>query len=69
MNGQNVTLKEAMQITIGLLENIRVPVSMIRDVGAPIETAVGNLRRCLAAMQEPPSQDDIPEAETEEEPE
>lgn len=52
---QQMTAIEALDITIGNLNQIRVPVGMMQDVGIPIGQAVGNLaeiRRALVAAQE-----------------
>lgn len=49
---ERMTVEQVIEVTVKLLEGIRLPISMIDEVGAPIRAAVNNLNACLKAMQE-----------------
>lgn len=50
-----MTVEEVINITIGILQPIQVPISVMESVGLPIYRAVSNLKECsrvLAAERE-----------------
>lgn len=50
-----MTVEEVINITIGILQPIQVPISVMESVGLPIYRAVNNLKECsrvLAAERE-----------------
>ena len=49
---ERMTVEEVIKVTVRLLGEIQIPVTMIDQVGAPIRAAVNNLNACLNAMQE-----------------
>lgn len=49
-NQEKVTIREALEITAGILERITIPISMMDDVGMPVRSAIGNLRECIRAI-------------------
>lgn len=61
MNEQKVSVKEALKVTIGLLEKVQVPVSLLEEIGFPVKQAVNNLKRCIAVIPDLP--DDEPNEE------
>lgn len=50
MNEQKFTIKEALQITAGLLGQIELPISMYDKIGAPIRNAISNIEKCINAI-------------------
>ena len=49
---ERMTITEVIEVTVRLLGDIQIPVTMIDQVGAPIRAAVNNLNACLRAMAE-----------------
>ena len=49
---ERMTVPEVIEVTVRLLGDIQIPVTMIEQVGAPIRAAVNNLNACLRAMAE-----------------
>lgn len=50
-----MTVEDVINITIGILQPIQVPISVMESVGLPIYRAVNNLKECsrvLAAERE-----------------
>lgn len=45
-----MTLKEALQATSGILENISVPVGLKEQIADPIALAVGNINELIKAI-------------------
>ena len=45
-----ITGRQVLEATIGILENVRVPVSQLEETGTPIRMAIGNLKICIDAM-------------------
>ena len=47
-----MTVKEVLGATAQLLEEIRVPASLVESIGIPVCNAAKNLRACLQAIEE-----------------
>jgi len=47
--GEQVTVKDVVMKTIKTLEEIRVPMSMMQEIGFPISGAISNLKACCEA--------------------
>lgn len=47
-----ITVTEALEITINLLNGISIPVALMEQIGVPISQAVSNLGECIRAMKE-----------------
>lgn len=47
-----MTVKEALKMTVDLLNGISVPVSLVQSIGEPVAAAIGNLTACIAAIEE-----------------
>ena len=45
-----MSIKEVLEITAAMLNNISVPVGMMKTVGEQIATAAGNLQACIDAL-------------------
>ena len=60
-----MTVRQVLEATIGILENVRVPVSQIEETGTPIRMAVGNLRICIEAMDKAEAEGNGREADPE----
>jgi len=56
-----LTIEQVLGMTIQLLGDIRIPGSMIEDIGIPISRAMGNLTECIKALQTPPEPEPEPE--------
>ena len=57
-----MTVEEVINITIGILQPIQVPISVMESVGLPIYRAVNNLKECskvLAAERESTEAPDV----------
>ena len=50
MGNKNITLKQALQITINGLLQINVPVRYTEQITDPINEAIDNLRQCIIAI-------------------
>lgn len=46
-----MTIREALAETLSLLEDIRVPAGLIREIGLPVDGAITNLRACVEAIE------------------
>ena len=46
------SLKEVLEFTINILDNIQIPAGYIRQIGEPVADASENLKMCVKAMQE-----------------
>ena len=44
-----MTIRQVMEITMGLLENIEVPMKYMESIGGPIMNAIHNLGACIQA--------------------
>ena len=68
MNDQ-INIDKALDVTIGILNGISVPISMMEQIGIPIIRAVNNLQQCIIAIQrdakkqETPGKQEDPEEE------
>ncbi len=49
----NMSISDALKITVDLLSRIKVPVGLLYDVAMPIESARNNLLECIKAMEKP----------------
>lgn len=47
-----MTVKEVIQISITDLENLKIPVGMIGEIGAALARTAANLRECVRAIEE-----------------
>ena len=45
-----MTIREVLEVTAAMLNNISVPVGMMKTVGEQIATAAGNLQACIDAL-------------------
>ena len=52
METKDMSVKEALQVTAELIENISVPVSMADRIARPLCQAVANLRAVIDAIPE-----------------
>lgn len=50
MGNKNITLKQALQITINGLLQINVPVRYTEQITDPINEAINNLQQCIIAI-------------------
>lgn len=50
MGNKNITLKQALQITINGLMQINVPVRYTEQITDPINEAINNLQQCIIAI-------------------
>lgn len=57
-----ITVTEALEITINLLNGISIPVALMEQIGVPISQAVSNLGECIRALNEneTKAQTDVP---------
>ena len=46
-----MTVKEVLEITINILNQVNVPVGLIQQIGEPIANAIGNLTACVEGME------------------
>ena len=46
-----MTVTEALRITANNLGNIAVPISMMQQIGLPINQAIGNINACIEALE------------------
>lgn len=49
MGKENYTAEEVIEITMHLLEEIRIPIAHVEDIGIPVRRAIENLRIVLQA--------------------
>lgn len=52
MEEKNMSIREALQVTVELIEEISVPVSMADRIARPLCQAVANLRAVIDAIPE-----------------
>ena len=52
MEKKEYSIAEVITMTANVLEKIEVPVALIETIGFPIKSCVGNLRKCVTAMNE-----------------
>lgn len=60
-----MTLKEAMQTTVEILQSINVPVGLIPQIGDPIAVAIGNLNACIDGINKMEEQENGHNADSE----
>lgn len=60
-----MTLKEAMQTTVDILQGINIPVGLIPQIGEPIAVAIGNLRACIDGINKMEEQENGHNADSE----
>ena len=46
-----MTLTDVLKVTVNNLENIRIPVSMVDEIGIPLKRSIGNLQECIKAIE------------------
>ncbi len=46
-----MTIDQVLKITVETLEGLKVPVSMIDEIGIPVARAIGNIRMCIEAVE------------------
>lgn len=56
-----MTVEEVINITIGILQPIQVPISVMESVGLPIYRAVNNLKECSRVLAEERERTETPE--------
>ena len=49
MEKDKYTAEEVIEITIRLLQEIRIPIEFVEDIGIPVRRAIENLRIVLQA--------------------
>jgi len=52
MEKGSISIQDALEITLGILEDIPVKVRDTETIGGPLATAVGNLRAVIQAIRE-----------------
>jgi hypothetical protein len=52
MEEKNMSIREALQVTVQLIEEISVPVSMADRIARPLCQAVANIRAVIDAIPE-----------------
>ena len=62
---ENITLKQALEGTHGILQGISVPMGLFQQIGLPILNAMGNLEEIIGAMPDPPAAEEKPTEEKE----
>ena len=45
-----MTVQEALEETVRMLEGVKVPISQMEEIGFPVARAVSNIKLCLEAM-------------------
>ena len=45
-----ITIEQAIRMTVNMLNGIQVPVSMAKQIGVPVQNAIENLEACLNAL-------------------
>ena len=63
MEEKDMSIREALQMTVQMIEEISVPVSMADRIARPLCQAVANLRAVIDAIQEA-AEDEPKEGET-----
>lgn len=58
---ENLTVADALKITVDLLGRIKVPVGLMNDVSVPINDARNNLIECIKAMEKPAEKEAEPD--------
>ena len=51
MNENEMTIEQVLNITIGILNDITIPISAVETVGTPIMNAVSNIKLCVQAIE------------------
>ena len=49
---EEVTIREALVATMGILNEISVPIGLLESVGLPVMTAVNNLNAIIRSIDE-----------------
>ena len=49
MEKDKYTAEEVLEITMHLLQEIRIPIALVEDIGIPVRRAIENLRVVLQA--------------------
>lgn len=49
---KELSVKEALKVTIANLEKIQVPVGMMKQIGGPLAMNVENLQLCVDALEQ-----------------
>lgn len=52
---ENITLKQALEGTHGILQGISVPMGLFQQIGLPILNAMGNLEEIIGALPDAPA--------------
>lgn len=53
---KTVTVNELLEITINNLNAIQVPMGLMQSIGYPLAGNIENLKKCLAALNQPPQE-------------
>ena len=56
-----MTVEQVIIETVNVLQNINIPVSLIEQIGEPVNGAIGNLRLVLNAFEEDRHQHEQPQ--------
>jgi hypothetical protein len=48
---EKLTIRQVLEITVGLLEGIEVPMKQMEKIGAPVMNAIHNLQMCIEAQK------------------
>lgn len=48
---QKITLNDAIKQVISMLSNIQVPAGLLRQIGIPLDSAIGSLREIVSAVE------------------
>ena len=61
---ETMTVKEALEATIRILEAISIPVTQIQDIGIPVARSISNLKACVdvyARQEQEKAEEEKPE--------
>ena len=48
---ETMSIERVLEITVNSLSQIKVPISMLGEIGMPIAQSIHNLRMCIEAIQ------------------
>ena len=65
MEENKMTIRQVLELTMGLLEGIEVPMKYMESIGGPIMNAIHNLGACIQATDMAEAQAREQAAETE----
>ena len=48
---ETMTVEQVLKITVNILSGIQIPCALTESVGVPISNSIGNLNRCIEAIE------------------